>query len=120
MSLEQRLMSDPTILDLCLDLERMRQKRELQEIERDPAAHRDTKLMSDAGLRYRYFEAKTGKTTRVRFAWATTPNAAGYYLTWQENINSKGGKREYVRGHKLRKDAKDSALKSFNRFKEQP
>ena len=44
MSLEQRLMSDPTILDLCLDLERMRQKRELQEIERDPAAHRDTKL----------------------------------------------------------------------------
>lgn len=115
--IEQRLLGDPTIRSMLLDLERSSQKRQIAEIKADPEKYRDTKLMGDQGLRYRYFEIKTGKTTCVRFAWATTPNAAGYYLTWQERINAKGGKREFIRGHKLRRDAKDSARKSHENFK---
>ena len=114
--IEQRLAADPVIQSMLIDMERSRQKRELAKIEADPETHRDTCLMAGE-LRWRYWEVKTGKTTCARFAWATTPNAAGYFLTWQESRNAKGGKREYIRGHKLRKDAKESARKSYENFK---
>jgi len=118
--IEQRLLGDPAIRSMLLDLERITQRRQLAEIQSDPAAHRDTTLMGAKGLHWRYWTVKTGKTARVNFCYATTPNAAGFYLTWQETINSKGnGKRQYIRGHKLRRDAKESALKSFERFKSQ-
>lgn len=85
---------------------------EADRIKEDPAAHRDTTVF-EGPMRWRYFVLKRAARPELRFCWSTTPNAAGYYLTWQETRTKKGGKREYIRGHKLRKDARESALKSY-------
>lgn len=116
--MRQATHSNP-LRDLLLDFERDRQRRELERIAADPAACRDTVLMGARGLRYRYWEIKTGKSAWVRHCYATRPNAAGYFLCWREQLNSKGeGKREFIRGHKRRRDARESALKSYEREKE--
>jgi hypothetical protein len=103
--------------EMLLDFERAHQQRLKAAISKDPAAHRDTTLMGEDGLRWRYWRVPTSKSSYVAFCYATTKNAAGYYLTWQETVNSKGvGTREFIRGHKLRRDAKESAMKSRDRF----
>ena len=117
-TIEQRLNQSPGLRDFFAEIERDRQRLELRKINADPEKHRDTMLMGDSGLRYRFFEIKTGRVSRARFAYSMTPNAAGYYLTWRETIKSdRTGKREYIRGHKLRREAKDSALKGYENFK---
>jgi len=111
-------MSDTRFLRaLFEDFERERQAVELAAIAKDPKAHRDTKLFGPRGLRYTYFQVKTGKTSAVRFCYATTPNAAGYWLTWKETVTKKTGVRENVRGHARRRDARESALKGFENHK---
>lgn len=99
------------------------QEAELERIRSDPKKHRDTTLMGERGLRYRYYRPfrKSNKREHqgkeVRYCYATTPNAAGYYLTWTElvirssNGAMKSARRVYIRGHERRKDAKESALK---------
>lgn len=88
------------------------QTRERTLIEADPAAHRDTTLMSDRGLRYRFYQV-TDHTKVVRYCYATLPNAAGYWLTWTETLINGNGKREYIRGQKLRREALESALCAY-------
>jgi len=86
------------------------QRMQLREIAKDPAAYRDTTLMGDRGLRYRYWTGKNPRKQTVNFCYSTTANAAGYFLAWQETIDAKGnGKRERIRGYKLRREAKESA-----------
>ena len=88
-----------------------RQAREQAVIDADPKANRDTTLMGDAGLRYGYWACSNGL---VRYCYATTKNAAGYWLTWTETEQKDGtGVRTLIRGHKRRKDAKESARKGY-------
>ena len=103
------------------EFERDMQRAQLSRIKDDPAAHRDTTLMGPKGISYRYFERKIARGRRVRFCWMTVPNAAGYYLTWQETRFANGDtKREFIRGHELRKDAKASAVKSYENLAPKP
>lgn len=97
--------------DLWNDIERNLQKGELAEIAKNPHAHRDTRLMGDRGLRWRYWRAKNSKGQRVDFCYATTPNAAGYFLAWDEvtNTSKKTVERQNIRSYEKRKDAKESA-----------
>jgi hypothetical protein len=104
--------------DLWREVVVAQQRMELREIAKDPAAHRDTTLMGERGLRYRYWTGKNPRKQTVNFCYSTTPNAAGYFLAWQETIDAKGnGKRERIRGYKLRREAKESALNNWVREK---
>ena len=94
---------------LWLDFMRDIQRAEIERIEADPERYRDTTLAGPKPFRYRYF-----KRGRIRYCWATTKNAAGYWLTWVEVVNADGsGERKYIRGHRRRNEAKESALKAY-------
>lgn len=107
---------DSLLNQMVGDFYRREQQIELEQIKADPRKYRDTNLMGDNGSTYFWWSAKhRGKTHR--FCYSKHRNAAGYYLTWEEVINKDGsGQRLYMRGYKLKRDAMESAEKSYDNF----
>lgn len=100
-----------------IDLERARQKRELEAIRADPRAHKATLLWSD-GKRpnYRYWgDVVNGKGQRVRFCWSTTRNAAGFFMGWRETVRkNRTVKRDMFVSRRVRERVKDIARQRTN------
>jgi hypothetical protein len=95
--------------DIFAGVERDRQRDQLAKIQKDPEAHRLTRLMAPgARLSYRYEdggEDHTGRT--VRFCWACHRNAAGYFLAWRQNQGADGqGERVAFTAHRQKKAAR--------------
>lgn len=65
------------------EFQQVSREREEREAKADPEKHRLSRVFSGP-MRWRYYRAKDGRGTEVRYCYATTPNVAGYYLVWRE------------------------------------
>lgn len=101
-------------------VQRTAQDRELARIRSDPKAHKLTRLMADGkSTSYRYVPAGVdGWNRTVWFCWSCHRNAAGYFLGWREVTRRDGtGKRDQWVARRVRKRAKELAMRRANRFK---
>lgn len=108
-----RLEAEPAIQEALRDLEEDRIRRQREAARRDPKAHKLSPVFDE--LRYRYFDGgKDADGVIHYFAYSTTRNVAGFYLSWHESYNTEGhGKRDRHCAHKLRREAKANALRAW-------
>jgi len=85
------------------DIQRMENDRAEREAKANPEKHRNCRVFENSS--YRYYEAKNGRGSRVRFCYSTHRNVAGYYLVWREVVTKKQAKRDQWDSTKLKDDA---------------
>lgn len=85
----------------------------------DPVKHKLTLMWPDnEDPRWLYYEVKK-RGPRVRYAYSTNRNLAGYFLGWRETVDRKGnGKRDQFIASKRRKTVADRTLARFKAHKE--
>lgn len=111
---EASLLSHPEVRRLIEDFAEMNNAREAKAAKADPVAHKLTRVF-EGGLHYRYFETRNARGQVVRFAWSTTRNVAGYFLTWREVWTKSGnGSRDQWSASKSRTAAKNRAIDRYN------
>ena len=114
----------PAVRDLMIsmwaDIEQSSRKNEAKRAKDDPVSNRLTRVF-DPGARmaWRYYDAgKDGRGRKVRFAWATTRNVAGYFLGWRQVINKDGsGKRDQWTASRTRGTVKATAKRRTDAFR---
>lgn len=95
-------------------------KRQVAAAKADPVKHKCT-LVWDEGteLRWRYFEGGIDRRgVRRRFGYTTTRNAAGYFLSFVEVLNTKTrrGERKDFRASKTRHLMKERARRMYRKW----
>jgi hypothetical protein len=81
---------------------------EAENVDRDPEAHKTTRLMENSNYRYWPAKRRTETGARVSFCYTTHRNRAGYYLSFREVWDQKKGEgfREKFVAHKKRREAR--------------
>ncbi len=109
----------PTDLQVfMLEQEVSRRERLIRDAKADPVKHKAT-LQFDGRLGWRYFGDIVSRGKRYRYAFTTTRNAAGYFLSFREVVNLKRGTglRDQITASKTRSICKERARARYKRHK---
>lgn len=108
----------PEFERFLIEMQQAGYERLQREAEADPLKHKLARVFPPGvGSNYRYWEARNGRGSRVRFCYAVNRNVAGFYLTWREVETAKAVKRDQWASRRTRKAAAALALKRHRAMK---
>lgn len=104
--------------DIFLRAEVGRRQYLIKAAKADPVKHKTT-LQWDGDLRWRYFDGGISRGVQRKFCYTTTRNAAGYFLSFVELVNTKTGRgeRKQFVASKTRHRMKDRARRLSQSWK---
>ena len=106
------------IQGMMRDIEQDSMRRQLDKIKSDPDAHKFTRIMEPGrGTNYRYYAAKNGRGSPVRFCYSVHRNAAGRFLVWTEKETKKHVRRVDFSAVVSKKSAIGLARRRYDEFK---
>lgn len=90
-------------------------KAEERAAEKDPLAHKHSKVFKDSS--YRYFQNTNGRGSRVLFCYSVHRNVAGFFLGWREIHTRKKVKRDMWISRRVKKRCIEIARRRSEAFK---
>lgn len=86
---------------LFQSFEQDNRKREEAAAQRDPLAHKFSKVFKDSS--YRYYSGTNGRGSKVRFCYSVHRNVAGFFLGWREVQTRRQVKRDMWVSRRVKK-----------------